>query len=251
MDKATKEKISLLVQTKIEEKLLRYKSETDYTPFFSAIFDKETIVKASLMQSLYTTFGMSIYEQIAVILAQAKGFQAHRQFQILGQIDSATERLIDKLCLSSNPNKEIELRQIKASIKPGQPLPDHESIVDVFVKKSDGTELYVDITTVKPNLKEFKSMRKKMLRWAALRYSVNQNAKLETKIGIPYNPYHPEPYERWTGNVCDPVGDMLIQNELWSAFAGANVFDELIEVFEDVGNKTQANVRAFLKKRAA
>ena len=54
MDKATKEKISLLVQTKIEEKLLRYKSETDYTPFFSAIFDKETIVKASLMQSLYT-----------------------------------------------------------------------------------------------------------------------------------------------------------------------------------------------------
>ncbi len=241
----------MLVQSKIEEKLLRYKSETDYTPFFSAIFDKETIVKASLMQSLYTTFGMSIYEQIAVILAQAKGYQAERQYPLLGQIDPATERLIDKLCLSSTPDKESELRQIKASIKPGKPQQDHESIVDVYVKKRDGTELYVDITTVKPNLKEFKSMRKKMLRWAALRYSVNPSAKVDTKIGIPYNPYYPQPYERWTGNICDPIGDMLIQDELWSSFAGSNIFTELIEVFEDVGHKTQANVRAFLKNRAS
>ena len=246
MDEPTRRAIANLIRTKITEKLANYQAETNYTPFFSANFDHETIIKASLMQSLYTSFGMSIYEQIAVLLARAQGWEATRQYRLQGEIDPATESLIDRLCRSPSPNKQQELAAIRASIQAGRLLDDQDSVVDVFIRKADGTEFYVDITTVKPNLKEVRVMRRKMLRWAALRMSINPQVQLDTRIGIPYNPYHPEPYARWTISECDPNGDLLVQEALWGAFAGYDVFPELLAIFQEIGTELQNSVRAFV-----
>ena len=246
MEKKITKQIADLVKVKVIAKLENYESETNYAPFFSAIFDRETIVMASLMQSLYTTFGMSIYEQMAVILAQSQGWTAERQYRLKGQIDQGTENLIVRLCHSDKPNKFEELKKIRASIKPGKAEDDHMGVVDVYVRKPDGSELFVDITTVKPNLKEFRTMRHKMLRWAALRMSTDINAKVDTRIGIPYNPYHPEPYDRWTGSECDPQGDLLVQDDLWAAFAGRDVFEDLLDTFHEVGRDIQEEVRRFI-----
>jgi hypothetical protein len=247
MDNKTKEQIGNLIRTKVNEKLEKYESETGYAPFFSAIFDSEAIVIASLMQSLYTTFGMSIYEQMAVILAKSNNWFAERQYRLKGQIDPDTELLIWK-CLGSKPNKAAELEMIRESIKPGEPLDDDKGMVDVYVRKPDGTELFVDITTVKPNLKEFRAMRRKMLRWAALRMSLDKKAIVDTRIGIPYNPYYPKPYDRWTSAICDPSGDLLVQDDLWAAFAGSNVFGEILDIFREVGSELQRTVRSFIAK---
>jgi hypothetical protein len=246
MKKETKKQIADLVKAKVLAKLKNYKSETAYTPFFSAIFDRETIVMASIMTSLYTTFGMSIYEQMAVILAKEKGWVAERQYRLKGQIDPVTEALIEQLCRVGTPNKADELTKIRASIKPGNAVDDHEGVVDVYIRKPDGSELFVDITTVKPNLKEFRTLRRKMLRWAALRMSTDKNANVDTRIGIPYNPYHPEPYDRWTGSKCDPKGDLLVQDDLWVAFAGREVFEELLDTFQVVGRDIKKEVRVFI-----
>lgn len=250
MSPECKRQIARLIEEKIKQKLDSYESETTYTPFFSAIFDDEAIVMASLMQSLYTTFGMSIYEQMAVILAKEKGWVAERQYKLRGQIDPETEVLIEKLARSPEPNKQRELEMIRASIKPSVEIDDHEGVVDVYIRRPDSFELFVDITTVKPNLKEFKVLRRKMLRWAALRMSVNKNAKVDTRIGIPYNPYYPADYSRWTGSICDPNFDMLVQDDLWAAFAGENVFHEIIEVFKEVGERTKKEVRDFISNKS-
>lgn len=235
--------IQKLVEDKLKEKLKTYKAETSYTPFFSAIFPQEVIVKASLMQSLYTSFGMSIYEQMAVILAKQAGYHAERQYKLLGEIDRDTANLIDDLCLNTKPDKDSEIAQIRSSIKPGNLLSDKESVVDVFIRRLDGSELCVDITTVKPNLKEFRSMRKKLLRWVALRLSVDKNVQIDTRIGIPYNPYYPNDYLRWTGNELTSK-DLLVQNDLWAAFAGYDVYSELIEAFEEVGKRLNSHLAA-------
>lgn len=249
MKPTTKAAIKKLIKDKILEKLNGYKSETSYTPFFSAIFDEETIVQGSIMQSLYTSFGMSIYEQIAVLLANDAGYFAKRQHKLIGAIDLNTEALIHQIAIRAAPNKLAEIEEIRNLITESQGGNDHENTVDVFIKKPDGSEIYVDITTVKPNLKEFRTMRRKLLRWSAIRMSQTKDAAISTYIGIPYNPYHPEPYERWTGRLCDPVHDMLVQEELWKVFAGYDVFAELIDIFKEVGVETQKEVRAFLASK--
>ena len=234
--------IEKLVEAKITEKLKAYSAETTYTPFFSAIFDQEVILKAALMQSLYTSFGMSIYEQMAIILAKNAGYHAERQYQLLGEIDRDTAYLIDELCQQPLSSKEQEIAAIRDSIKAGKPIKDKESTVDVFVKYPNGLELYVDITTVKPNLKEFRSLRKKLLRWVALRLSIDKNAPLDTRIGIPYNPYSPQDYARWTGSELSSH-HLLVQNQLWAAFAGYEVFDEIIEAFNRVGTRLKTSIK--------
>jgi hypothetical protein len=75
----------------LEDKLIKYATETDYKPFFESLFSKEAIVTASIVQSFYTSFGMSLYEQMAVLLARAQGWHAERQYVVYGSIDPATE----------------------------------------------------------------------------------------------------------------------------------------------------------------
>lgn len=42
---------------------------------------------------------MSVYEQISVILAKDAGFEAERQYTLLGSIDESTENLIHNHCV--------------------------------------------------------------------------------------------------------------------------------------------------------
>lgn len=174
MNETTKLQIKKLIASKINDKINKYTSESEYKPFFEAIFTKETVVIAFIMQSLYTSFGMSLYEQIAKILAEGAGHKVETQYNLFGQIDDKTEALINRICSEietkrRKPNKQNEITLIRNSIQSGATNIDQDKRVDVFVVKPNGEELYIDITTVKANLKEFKSLRRKMLRWCALR----------------------------------------------------------------------------------
>lgn len=250
MNANIRSEIKKLIVDRITEKLTNYNPETENMPFFEAIFDKKTIVTASIMQSLYTSFGMSIYEQIAVILAKAAGYKAERQYDLLGSIDKDTEGLINSFFADPNykHNKNREIELIRKSIKKGNPFQDPEKRVDVFIVNNKGEEIYIDITTVKPNIKEFRALKRKMLRWCALRFSIEPKAKIKTFIGIPYNPNHPKKYDRWC-DCYDPIEDIRVQNDLWFEFAGYDVFDELMAVFKEVGNDTKSIISDFFKRK--
>ncbi|MFN3605456.1 MAG: TdeIII family type II restriction endonuclease [Leptonema sp. (in: bacteria)] len=67
-----------------------------------------------------TTFGMSIWEQVAVILAKDAGYHAERQYRLLGEIDEDTEKVINEIHyqlrkgeVSTNKKDEIEKNQEK------------------------------------------------------------------------------------------------------------------------------------------
>lgn len=80
----TKREIKEIIVNVITKKANEYAAETEYKPFFTALFDKKTIEVGSIIQSLYTSFGMSVYEQIAVVLARSAGYEAHRQYTLKG-----------------------------------------------------------------------------------------------------------------------------------------------------------------------
>ena len=54
------------------------------------------------------------------------------------------------------------------------------------------------IKTAKPNKGGFKEFKRTLLEWTAVVLAENPNAKVNTLIAIPYNPYEPKPYSRWT-----------------------------------------------------
>jgi len=249
MKTTTQSEIKNLIQVIISSKISEYKAETDYKPFFEALFDKSLIIQSSILHSLYTSFGMSIYEQMAQILAiNEGGYECSRQYLLVGSINDKTKLYIDEICEKPIGTycKQDEVEHIRSIITPGVPVEDPDSTVDVFIKKPNGEEIYIDITTAKPNKKDARALRRKFLRWTAFRLSQDKNAQVFTYLGIPYNPHHPYEYSRSfvLGN-CHPE-ECLIQESLWTLCAGYNIFNELIEVFKQVGKEMKEEIDLFL-----
>ena len=253
MKEETKRKVKELVKNAILSKIDKYSAETEYKPFFQAIFTKEQIVTHTVVHSFYTSFGMSIYEQLVKILAEGAGYEAHTQYNLLGEIDTKTEAIISKMDMDLRANKrkpdmKSEFNEIRDSIQKGKLLQDPDKRVDVYIKKKDGTEAYFDITSPKPNMKEFVALKKKLLRWIGLRLRTDKNAKVLTALGLPYNPYYPEPYSRWTkGNMYDSC-QLMVGQDFWNFVAGENVYDEFLDIFKEVGEELREKIQEIAKK---
>lgn len=209
-------------------------------PFHHRLLGKDKYAIFSFIQSMNTVFGMSIWEPVAIILAQKEGgYICERQYKLLGEIDEKTEKLIREIHHNLREgkilaNKEEEIEKIRKSIKKGKLKLDPDSVVDLFLKIGD-EENYFEITTAKPNMKEFSTLKLKLMRWIGLRLSQNKNAKIFTRIAIPYNPYHPQPYKRWTlKNLYDlENGEILVGEEFWNFVAGKILKEEIDKKFSE------------------
>lgn len=240
-EETKKEIIELLINT-VRTKLETYKPETDYMPFHHRLLGKDKYAIFSFIQSMNTAFGMSLWEQVAIILARKEGnYVCERQYKLLGEIDEKTEKLIREIHSDLRkgkilPNKKEEIEKIRKFIKKGAAKTDPDSTVDLFLKIGD-EENYFEITTAKPNMKEFSTLKLKLMRWIGLRLSQDKNVKLFTRIAIPYNPYHPQPYKRWTlKNLYDlENGEILVGEEFWNFTAGKEVYQELLDIFAEAG----------------
>jgi len=98
---------------------------------------------------------------------------------------------------------------------------------------------YYDIKTAKPNREGFEELKKKLILWSALHISNRPEMPAFARLGIPYNPYHPEPYTRWTLNgLFDLEGEeVLVGESFWNTVADDNVYQDLLDVFEWAGRQ--------------
>jgi len=244
----TRTQIKKLLLSTVRDKLKTYKPETIFMPFHYRLLGKDRYIMFSFIQSMNTTFGMSIWEQVAVILANGSGKYAERQYKLLGEIDPDTENFINDLHYKLRKgeikaNKNFEIEEIRTRIKSGNNILDPDSTVDFFMK-NDNSENYFDITSAKPNIKEFVALKLKLLRWIGLRLSQNKEIKLFTRLAIPYNPYYPESYERWTlqGLYDLEGGEILVGEEFWNFVAGENIYEELLDVFQETGKELRYEI---------
>lgn len=244
----TRSKIVELLTIRVREKLRAYQPETVHMPFHHRLLGKDRYAMFSFVQSMNTTFGMSIWEQVAVVLAKGANSYAERQHKLLGEIDQETEAFISDIHHKlrkgeTAPNMIDETEQIRHRIKRGQAKIDPDSIVDLFARIKQA-ENYFDITSAKPNMKEFVALKLKLLRWKGLRLSQDNDAKVLTRLAIPYNPYHPEPYERWTlkGLYDLENGEVLVGEEFWNFVASDTIYDELLDVFQEVGEELRTEI---------
>lgn len=242
MKSETKEKILNLLLDVVRRKLSEYNPETEHMPFHYALIGKDRYAMFSFIQSINTAFGMSIWEQVAIILAESAGYKAERQYKILGKINPEADELINKIILDlrngiKKPNKKKEIEEVRKAITPGKSEEHPDSTVDLFILTKDGKENYFDITSAKPNLKEFVAMKRKLLIWTALRLSQDKSAKVMTRLAIPYNPYHPEPYKRWTlkGLYDLESGEILVGEEFWNFVGNAKIYNDLLSIFQKAG----------------
>lgn len=74
-------------------------------------------------------------------------------------------------------------------------------------------------------------------------------ANVNSYIAIPYNPYEPKPYERWTlRGMLDLENELKVGNEFWDFLGGGQIYGDLLDCFEKAGLKLRPELDNYFSK---
>lgn len=251
LSKRQKDKIKQLLEKKIEDKLKRYTRESSSMPFLVRLVqDSEKVAAYSFIHSMATTLGMSIYEDVSRIIAEESAKECFTKYDIGGVISKEQKSVIDEIIRKLrngeqkvNRDKEVKL-VLLASSKNGKAQKEGK-LADFYMFR-DGMEHYFEIKTVKPNMDVFTKSKAKLLEWVARR-----RKPVKAFLAFPYNPYHPQPYERFTEQGTLERGkEFLIGEEYWDFLGGKNTLKELLDLFDLVGKEFKGKIQQKIKQVA-
>ena len=233
--------IENVLKESLRHKFQSYNPEPASMPFHTRLLGKDRMALFSFIHSLNTNFGTSIFEPVAKALATAN-FQSASSQQVAGtQISSDAHNLIQNIMdglatANTSPNKPDEISAIRRVCQSGEMRTVKLTKVDVKVVGHDGAIFLFDIKTAKPNAGGFKEFKRTLLEWVAATLATNPIANVQTLIAIPYNPYEPEPYNRWTmRGMLDLQNELKVANEFWDFLGGEGTYQQLLNIFEQVG----------------
>jgi len=231
-----KETIKNCLRTKFQN----YHPETENMPFHYRLLGKDRMALYSFLQSLNTTFGVSIYEPVACELAKLNFKDACTQYKLEVKItedaQNEIQNIMNYLSIGGDVNKKEETEKIRKVAQSGKTNTLKSVKVDLFLLSKDDEVFMFDLKTVKPNKGDFISYKRNMLEWLAVYFYQHPSAKVNTLIAIPYNPYEPSPYIRWTmKGMLDIKNEVLVANEFWDLLSGEGTYEDLLNCFEMAG----------------
>jgi len=236
-----KRQVTEALKLSLSRKFETYQPETENMPFHYRLLGKDRMALFSFIQSLNTTFGTSIYEPVAKEIARGRFRRVETQANPYNQISSdahvVIQNIVDDISTAARePDKEKELVEIRAVCTSGEMRNVKLRKIDILVQDNNNNLFLMDIKTVKPNIGNFEDFKRMLLSWAAAEMARNPIVNIQTIIAIPYNPYEPEPYNRWTmRGMFDLKKEILVAEELWNFLGGPGAYQDLLDCFETAG----------------
>ena len=249
-----KQNIQQVITNSLRHKFQNYNPEPASMPFHFRLLGKDRVALYSFIHSLSTNFGTSIFEPVAKSLAQLNFANAEQQqtagIQISSQAQQVIQNIMDNLTTANTiPNKIQEIQAIKAVCQKGEMKTVKPTKVDLKLTANDGTIYLFDIKTAKPNAGGFKEFKRTLLEWVAATLSVNPTVNVQTLIAIPYNPYEPQPYNRWTmRGMLDLENELKVAEEFWDFLGGQGAYIELLDCFEKAGIELRPEIDEYFGK---
>lgn len=249
--KMIKEKIKDSMRAKFQS---YKKPETNNMPFHYRLLGKDRMALFSFIQSLNTTFGTSIYEPVAIALARERFKVAKTQVKPFDKISSEAHQQIQQIMneltrASREPNKSTEMEEIREVCQKGILNQVKLTKVDIWLENHEGELFLFDLKTVKPNKSDFEKFKQTLLEWTAAELAREPSAVVNAMIGLPYNPYEPEPYKRWTlRGMLDLNHQVLIAEELWDFLGGEGSYNDLLDAFEQAGIELRPEIDSYFEK---
>lgn len=224
-------------------------------PFHTALLSRDIIYWSGFERSFSTSFGQRTIEELAKLAALSNGAEdATRQKETNIQIDVAYDEAIrNHINRLRSGNRSVpydwgsSLNEVK-SVTPTGRMTEIRVISDLWWKK-DGIEHFASLKTVKPNIDQTSVAKEDCLHLSVALPDCH------TYFALPYNPYG-DKKEDYAHNPPmgifdfrhDPV--VLIGEELWDTLGGDGFYDGLIEIAEEVGEKTREEIDAMLHRNS-
>lgn len=238
----------------LRNKFQNYNPEPAAMPFHTRLLGKDRMALFSFIHSLNTNFGTSIFEPVAKSLSESRfkivKTQATAGNQISKQAQEVIQEIMDNLTASfSKPNKFDEIETIRKVCQSGEMRTVKPTKVDIWLETYENELFLFDIKTAKPNKGGFKEFKRTLLEWVACVLAENPEAKINTLIAIPYNPYEPKPYSRWTmAGMLDLENELKVAEEFWDFLGGEGAYVYLLDCFERVGLELRPEIDDYFSR---
>lgn len=247
-----RQEIKNVISNCLRNKFKNYVPQNNYMPFHFRLLGKDRMALYSFMQSLLTTFGTSIFEPVAAALAKTKFARVETQYvvgnTIYSQCQQCVQTIINELTIQAKPNKINELSRLNNSLR-GDINSLKPMKVDLFLETETGEQYFFDLKTAKPNKGDFQKYKQTLLEWAGIAYTNDKDLKVHSLIAIPYNPYHPEPYQFWTlAGMLDLKEELMVAERFWNFLGGDGAYDELLECFESAGIELREEIDEYFSR---
>ena len=233
--------VEAVLRNSLRNKFQSYNPEPAAMPFHTRLLGKDRMALFSFIHSLNTNFGTSIFEPVSLAIASTTFKEAKTQATAGTRISEAAQRIIqdimdDLTAAHSRPQKTREIEAIRNVCQTGNMKTVKPTRVDICLQNHDDKLYLFDIKTAKPNKGGFKEFKRTLLEWTACVLAENPTAEINTMIAIPYNPYEPKPYSRWTmAGMLDLDNELKVAEEFWDFLGGKGTYLQLLDIFEQVG----------------
>jgi len=254
---ALSNKLQSEIHNFLKEKLLKKMDEYSLNaddsskPFQYALFTKKGYLAKGFIHGCEIALG-NWHESIAKIIA-AENFEVAEKLQgtskLKGKVTDEAQKTFENILSDLDsalrePNHKKEADEIFSASQNGNNIIDRVQTVDLFLKKDDGEEIYFEIKGPKPNKNEMRAAKRDLLEILAMKAC--EGKKVKIYLGMYYNPYYPKEYQRWTCLKFFNKGqDFLIGKDFWDFLGGAGAYENLIKIYEDVGEE----IRPVLDKK--
>ena len=243
-----------VIQNAIRSKLNAYNPEPAVMPFHTRLLGRDRLALYSFVQSLNTTFGTSIYEPVAQVLAQENFERVELQAKPPNMMPISARNKVDAIVREleigrESPDRDKHSADLRSTLDDDSDnVPVNLTKVDILLKRRN-TLYLIDIKTVKPNKGDFEKYKRTLLLWMGAYLEVDPKLDIYPLIAIPYNPYAPEPYKRWTmRGMIDIQHELRVAEEFWDFLGGIGAYDELLDCFERVGIELRDELDTYFSK---
>lgn len=229
------------IKASIRRKLRNHAPEPAVMPFHTRLLGRDRIALYAFIHSLNTNFGTSIFEPVAALMAEGR-FKVIRRQETVGELISRKaqaeiQRIMDELTTArQQPNQAEEIAALRRVCKEDPRIKINPTKADLYLERNDGKIYLFDIKTAKPNKKGFESFKRMLMEWNAVMLAKDSSATISSEIAIPYNPYDPKPYSRWTmAGMLDVRNELKVAKEFWDFLGGDGAYEQLLDCFQRAG----------------
>lgn len=248
------EGIEQVLKSSLRYKFQNYNPEPASMPFHIRLLGKDRLALYSFIHSLSTNFGTAIFQPVAVALAEKRFKRVQTQVKAGNVISERAQLEIQKIMdnlttATTTPNKPEEISAIRKVCQEGRMRKVKPTKIDVLLESKKGELYLIDIKTAKPNVGGFKEFKRTLLEWAAATLAANPKVEVNTLIAIPYNPYEPQPYNRWTiRGMLDLKNELKVAQEFWDFLGGEGAYQDLLDCFERIGIELRPEIDKYFEK---
>ncbi|GHU61250.1 type II restriction endonuclease TdeIII [Bacteroidia bacterium] len=247
-----KEYVVQVIKNSLRKKFTNYESKDNFMPFHFRLLGKDRLALHSFMHSILTTFGGSVFEPVAVTIAKNRFVKAEAQYFVGNTIFSDCQNniteIVNKLTFGGIPNKTADLEILKNSLS-GKINKVKPAKADLFVENEKGEQFLFDLKTVKPNKGDFEKFKQMLLTWAGIAFTNNKDLKVNTLLGITYNPFFPNPYKSWQMRaMIDIDKELMVAEKFWDFLGGEGAYNELLDCFEKAGIELRPEIDTYFAR---